>query len=124
MPDFIFVTCQIGAERAVKGEIARRWPEFRFAFSQPGFLTFKLPDHHGLADDFDLEAVFARAYGFSLGKVTGQSSDELVRAAWESCKGLTIQRIHVWEKDRFAPGPPRLRAWHHGRGRSKLTSCC
>ena len=102
MPNFIFITCQIGAERAVKGEIARRWPEFHFAFSQPGFLTFKLPDHHGLADDFDLDAVFARAYGFSLGKVTGHSSDELARAVWESCKGLTIQRIHVWEKDQTA----------------------
>jgi len=99
MPNFIFITCQIGAERAIKGEIARRWPEWRFAFSQPGFLTFKLPDQHGLADDFDLDAVFARACGFSLGKVTGESSDELVRAAWEGCKGLTIQRIHAWEKD-------------------------
>jgi 23S rRNA (cytidine2498-2'-O)-methyltransferase len=104
MSNFIFITCQIGAEKAAKGEIARRWPNFRFAFSQPGFLTFKLPDQHGLADDFDLEAVFARAYGFSLGKVTGQSREELAHAAWESCKGLTIQRIHVWEKDRAAPG--------------------
>jgi 23S rRNA (cytidine2498-2'-O)-methyltransferase len=104
MPDFIFITCQIGAETAAKGEIARRWPELRFAFSQPGFLTFKLPEHHGLADDFDLEAVFARAYGFSLGKVTGESNEELARAAWENCNGLTIQRIHVWEKDRAVPG--------------------
>ncbi len=104
MPDFIFVTCQIGAERAVKGEIARRWPDFRFAFSKPGFLTFKLPEKHGLADDFDLDAVFARAYGFSLGKVAGPSHEELVAAAWESCKGRAIQRVHVWEKDRTVPG--------------------
>ena len=41
-PQFLFVTCQVGAERAVKGEIARRWDAFRFAFSRPGFLTFKL----------------------------------------------------------------------------------
>ncbi len=36
MPDFLFVTCQIGAEGAVKGELGRRWPGFRFAFSRPG----------------------------------------------------------------------------------------
>ena len=104
MSEFIFVTCQIGAEKAVKGEIARRWPEFRFAFSQPGFLTFKLLDGHGLADDFDLEAVFARAYGFSLGKVTGKNIEDLASKAWALCKGHTIQRIHVWPRDRAAAG--------------------
>jgi 23S rRNA (cytidine2498-2'-O)-methyltransferase len=104
VPDFIFITCQIGAERAVKGEIACRWPDFRFAFSQPGFLTFKLPEQHGLADDFDLEAVFARAYGFSLGKLTGQSNEELLTAVWKGCKDHTVQRVHVWERDRAAPG--------------------
>ena len=104
MPDFIFTTCQIGAERAVKDEIARRWPDFRFAFSRPGFLTFKLPEKHGLEDDFDLEAVFARAHGFSLGKATGGSDEQLVAEAWNHVKDRTIQRIHVWQTDRFAPG--------------------
>jgi 23S rRNA (cytidine2498-2'-O)-methyltransferase len=104
MPKFIFVTCQIGAERAVKGEIARRWPPFRFAFSQPGFLTFKLPETLELAADFDLESVFARAYGFSLGKVTGPSVHELAVAAWQQETIGPVQRIHVWEKDRAAPG--------------------
>lgn len=104
MPSFVFVTCQIEAERAVKGEIARRWPQFRFAFSQPGFLTFKLPDELTLADDFALDSVFARAYGFSLGKVTGESREELAAAAWSVCGNRTIQRIHVWERDRTVPG--------------------
>jgi 23S rRNA (cytidine2498-2'-O)-methyltransferase len=104
MPDFLFVTCQIGAERAVKGELARRWPEFRFAFSRPGFLTFKLPESHRLKDDFDLDSVFARAFGFSLGKVTGQTTEELAAATWKICQGRTIQRVHVWEKDRAAAG--------------------
>src|SRR5271166_1389512 len=67
---FLFVTCQVGAEKAVKGEVAQRWPDFRFAFSRPGFLTFKLPEQTFLAPDFNLSAVFARAYGFSLGKVS------------------------------------------------------
>ena len=71
---FLFVTCQVGAEKAVKGEVAQRWPDFRLAFSRPGFLTFKLPEEQFLAPDFNLSAVFARAYGFSLGKVSSERS--------------------------------------------------
>ncbi|MEN6458479.1 MAG: SAM-dependent methyltransferase [Thermoguttaceae bacterium] len=112
MPDFLLVTCQIGAESAVKQELARRWPKFRFAFSRPGFLTFKLPSEHGLAADFDLESVFARAYGFSLGAVratgagdvSNPSLAELAAATWKACDGTTVQRVHCWQRDRFAPG--------------------
>ena len=49
-PGFIFITCQIGAEAAVKGELARDWPGLRFAYSRPGFLTFKIVGEHGLDD--------------------------------------------------------------------------
>ena len=108
MPQFIFVTCQIGAEKAVKGEVACHWPEFRLAFSRPGFLTFKLPADCALADDFDLKSAFARAYGFSLGNVTGENREQLADDVWQSCKGQTIQRIHVWEKDRSEPGVHRF----------------
>ena len=76
-PGFLFVTCQVGAEAALKSEVARRWPEFRFAYSRPGFVTFKLPKDHSLPADFDLEAVFARAHAFSLGKVTGDDLETL-----------------------------------------------
>jgi 23S rRNA (cytidine2498-2'-O)-methyltransferase len=104
MPDFLFVTCQIGAEPAVKGELARRWPAFRFAFSRPGFLTFKLPEAHGLADDFDLESVFARAYGFSLGKVTGNNAEALAGEVWKAAGNRPIRRMHVWQRDRAEAG--------------------
>ena len=104
MPQFIFITCQIEAERAVKAEIAHRWPQFRFAYSQPGFLTFKLPDEHGLADDFELGSVFARAYAFSLGKVTGDTLGQRAATAWKALGNRTVQRIHVWERDRAVPG--------------------
>ena len=104
MSEFLFITCQIGAEKAVKGEMARLWPDFRFAFSKPGFLTFKLPPNHRLSEDFDLQAVFARSYGFSLGKVMSALPEELARKAWDACRGRTIQRIHVWENDRAPAG--------------------
>ena len=103
MPEFLFVTCQIGAEPAVKAELSRRWPDFRFAYSRPGFLTFKLPPGLRLLADFDLESVFARAYGFSMGKVTGHTPIELAEAVWEKYGDRPARRIHVWERDSTAP---------------------
>ncbi|HEY1600072.1 MAG TPA: SAM-dependent methyltransferase [Pirellulales bacterium] len=101
---FLFVTCQVGAEAAVKGEFARRWPDFRFAYSRPGFLTFKLPGQPALADDFDPQSVFARATGFTLGKVKGTNQEELARAAWQLAEGRSFARLHVWQRDLRAAG--------------------
>jgi 23S rRNA (cytidine2498-2'-O)-methyltransferase len=103
-PAFLFVTCQLGAEGAVKGEFARRWPDFRFAFSRPGFLTFKLPEGHRLAADFGLGSVFARSYGFSLGKVSGTDPDTLAREVWRLLSDRPVSRLHVWPRDEFPPG--------------------
>ncbi len=107
MPDsasFLMITCQVGAERAVKGELVRRWPEFRFAYSRPGFLTFKLPAEHGLADDFNLQSVFARSYAFSLGKATGDSLAARAEQAVQLAGERSFARLHVFERDRSAPG--------------------
>ncbi|MGD0382587.1 MAG: SAM-dependent methyltransferase [Thermoguttaceae bacterium] len=104
MLDFLFITCQIGAERAVKEEMVRCWKDFRFAYSRPGFLTFKLPEKHRLADDFDLHSVFARAYAFSLGKVQGQDQAEMAREAWKLFGHRKVERIHVWPRDTAEPG--------------------
>ena len=99
-PNFLFVTCQIGAEPAVKVELARRWPGFRFAYSRPGFLTFKLPPGLRLPANFDLESVFARAYGFSLGKVAGHDADELAEEVWGIYGERSAHGLHVWERDK------------------------
>src|SRR5690606_42156590 len=68
-PAFIFTTCQIGAELALKRELTRRYPGFKPAFARPGFVTFKLPPNHNLMLDWRLDAVFARCWGYSLGPV-------------------------------------------------------
>jgi 23S rRNA (cytidine2498-2'-O)-methyltransferase len=102
--EFLFVTCQVGAEPAVKNELARRWPGMRFAYSRPGFVTFKLAAAHGLAPDFDLDSVFARAYGFSLGKVLGEDRDAMAREVWRVWGDRPVRRIHVWERDAAVPG--------------------
>lgn len=103
-PQFVLVTCQVGAESAVKNELARLWPAFRFAYSRPGFLTFKLPRDHLLPDDFRLHLVFARCYAFSLGKVTGEDRGAMVREVWEMWGKRPAARVHVWERDAAPPG--------------------
>jgi 23S rRNA (cytidine2498-2'-O)-methyltransferase len=101
---FLFVTCQVGAERAVKDELARRWADFQPAFSRPGFLTFKLPGDCTLPPDFDLHSIFARAYGFSLGSVRGDDPEALARSVWGLFGHRPWHRIHVWERDAAKPG--------------------
>lgn len=103
-PNFIFITCQVGAEPAVKAELARKWPAFRFAYSRPGFLTFKIPGGAALTDDFDLHSVFARAYGFSIGKVTGESPEECAAKFWELVGDRPFDALHVWQRDLYEPG--------------------
>jgi 23S rRNA (cytidine2498-2'-O)-methyltransferase len=101
---FLFVTCQVGAEKAVKAELAERWPDFRFAYSRPGFLTFKLSEQQFLTPDFNLASAFARAYGFSLGKVAGNDPVLAAAEAWKLLADRPIRRIHAWERDTAEPG--------------------
>ena len=103
---FIFLTCQIGAEAAVKAELARDRPGFRFAFSRPGFLTFKLPSEHGLGDECLLGSVFARASAFSLGKASGGTVEERAAQVWQLAGDRPIARLHVWQRD-LAPSGQR-----------------
>lgn len=103
-PGFLFVTCQVGAEPALKRELARDWPDLRFAYSRPGFLTFKLPPAHPLATQLNLRSVFARTAGYSLGKLTGASADELARSLWPLVGERPIHGVHVWQRDAYPPG--------------------
>jgi 23S rRNA (cytidine2498-2'-O)-methyltransferase len=114
-PKFLFVTCQVGAEVTVKNELARNWPEFRLAYSRPGFLTFKLPAGFEVANDFALDSVFARAHGFTLGKVSGEGIDARCAAARELIGDRRFNTLHVWQRDQapvgqrgFEPGPTAL----------------
>jgi 23S rRNA (cytidine2498-2'-O)-methyltransferase len=100
----VFATCQVGAERALKAEVARVWPAFAFAYSRPGFLTFKLPEGHAFGDDFDLRSVFARAHGLSLGKVAPESLEGGAAAVWQLAAGRPYEALHVWQRDAAAIG--------------------
>ena len=83
-PAFLFITCQVGAEGAVKQELAAALARLATGLFPPRIPHLQAARRRlALAADFDLESVFARAYGFSLGKVQGDDLDELARAAWQ-----------------------------------------
>src|SRR5262245_36428125 len=103
-PSFVFVTCQVGAEPALKREMAREWPGLRFAFSRPGFLTFKIAPAKPWPDNFGEKLVFARASGFCLGKATGATPAERADQVWKLIGELPPSQLHVWPRDRYTPG--------------------
>jgi len=102
---FVFMTCRAGAEGAVKEEVARAQPEWRFSFSRPGFVTFKHTGERPLDERQLAERhwTFAHAHGFSLGRVTGEKLEELTAAVWahEAVTPLAavggFADIHVWQ---------------------------
>lgn len=115
VPRFVFFTCQVGAEQALRRELARHHADWRIAFSRPGFLTFKLPDDPTPAVELDAGLVFARSQGFSLGKILASKSDDpadthengaeqtfldMARQAWELAGDRPYQRLHVWRRAR------------------------
>lgn len=75
----------------------------RFAYSRPGFLTFKLGGDHW-TPDFDLRSVFARAHGFSLACLTIENPIEAAREFWRLGGEIGPRRLHVWQRDLAAAG--------------------
>lgn len=111
-PSFIFVTCQVGAERAVKMEFASEWPDWRFAYSRPGFLTYRLPDGMMLAPELELRCALVRAAGLQVGKVTEGDLATRAQHVWELAGERPVRRVHVWPRDAarsgdhgYEPGP-------------------
>lgn len=96
---FVYAVCQLGAEPALKAEVARLHPTWRLAFSRPGLLTWKAPAPVGL--ELELGAVLARCHGLSLGRAT--SSAEVAQALGEHGVNGAFQ-LHVFERDRHKPG--------------------
>ncbi|MEQ8847657.1 SAM-dependent methyltransferase [Botrimarina sp.] len=101
--EFAYCVCQPGAEPALKQEVAARAPAWRFAFSRPGFVTFKLPEPTP-PDRFDpMRLTFARAIGLSFGRLDADEADGAAFAA------------RVWAMpavaELIAAGPVRLQVW-------------
>jgi len=101
---FLFTVCQCGAEKALKAEIGREWPGFRFSYSRPGFVTFRLPEDQPTTTEFDLRSTFARAWGFSLGRIVGQRTHTMASELWEMANEVRTDHLHVWQRDTRLPG--------------------
>ena len=102
---FLFTVCQVGAEATLKKEIAREHPSLKFAYSKPGFLTFKQAESP-IPQDFDLHSVFARSFGVSVGGVKSSEFSKLSEIAQDLLKAgkKSKLRLHVWERDLHPPG--------------------
>ena len=119
---FVFMTCQPGAETALKQEVARTMPAWRPAFSRPGFLTFKVAEGPPVDDKALAERnwTFAHSCGISLGKVVGAQLSEMVGQVWQLAEVLaaadskTPIDIHVWQREA---------AWMWMRARSLSRRC-
>lgn len=109
---FVFAVTQAGAERALKNEIAREQPGLRFAFSRPGFVTFRAAEHLEEGREVELRSVFARTWGYSIGKVGGDGDLALARESWRlvgaQVPGVLFPQIHVWARERPLPGDERF----------------
>jgi 23S rRNA (cytidine2498-2'-O)-methyltransferase len=103
---FIFTVCQLGAEAALKKEIATHYADFKFAYSRPGFLTFKYGGSKALDPGFELRTIFARAYGLSIGKASSPSEvfTHVRNLASELGESWKKPRLHVWERDQHIAG--------------------
>ena len=102
--EFIFVCCQHGSEKALKSEISEAHPGLNFAFSRPGFLTFKLTPEAALPLKFSLTSTFARTSGWSFGKATGDDAAVLVEEVLQSPAAKVCDHVHVWQRDTHVPG--------------------
>ena len=107
-PRFLFVCCQVGAEQACKQELTTRYPGLRFAFSRPGFMTFKVVDPKIKVKTFRLWSTFARLWGWSAGKAINDDADLLATDMAEQmsalCKKTPLTSLHFWQRDTSQPG--------------------
>ncbi|MEO8464378.1 MAG: SAM-dependent methyltransferase [Gammaproteobacteria bacterium] len=108
---FLFAACQAGSEAALKGDVARRHPALRFAFSRPGFVTFRIAEAAADGEPPVLRSAFARTWGYSLGKVLGADRQQLARDFWtmvdtgrEHWGVPPFQHLHVWQRESALPG--------------------
>lgn len=87
---FVFATCQVGFEAALKADVLRTRPELRVAFSRPGLLTFKA---EGTLDAEDARlSPWARVWGRSLARV--EPGDDLIASIPPE-----ITRVHVFARE-------------------------
>jgi 23S rRNA (cytidine2498-2'-O)-methyltransferase len=105
---FLFAVCQVGVEWALKEEVARRWPQLHFAYSRPGFVTFKDQSAASLVAPTSpnplVGSVFARTCGYSVGKIVGENEADNVERFWQMVADISCSHLHLWQRDHVVPG--------------------
>jgi 23S rRNA (cytidine2498-2'-O)-methyltransferase len=107
-PRFYFATCQIGTEKAVKAEVLLEYPQLRFSFSRPGFITFKeMDDTH--APLLLRKGIFTRLWG----EVVGQTKDQ---ATLPELLSLIPPKaiVQCYDRDLYTPGDEPTGFVRHG----------
>lgn len=93
---FVFVTCQSGMEKCIKNEVLSD-SSYRFAFSRPGLLTFKVNDEK--VQNHLINSKFMRNFGYSIGNY-GNIEDIIVQAQLlRNTKNANKLRLHVYCRD-------------------------
>ncbi len=105
-PRFLYVACQHGAEASCKKEMLTRWPAVRFAFSRPGFLTFRLPNEGPPAPADDLACALARCHGQTLPDKLPLNADGAA-AIWPIARAAQVDHVHLWSREsNWSSEPP------------------
>jgi len=109
---FIFSTCQVGAESALKKEVVQSFPGMRSAFARPGFVTFKTETP--LPVEFVNRSIFARTAAYSLGKIEAEQHDSLAAEVWKLAaeQHLFVNRVHVFRRDPLPVGEQNFEPHH------------
>lgn len=110
-PKFAFICCQPGAEAALKHDLAAEEPRWRFAFSRPGFLTFKWADTSPAPEKVQFRSVLARTFGWSLGTVQQEQLEQRIAHVADQFAPLGITVLHVWQRQSRAPTSAMPKIW-------------
>ena len=104
----LFATCQAGAERILTEELAQRLPHLQPDVTRAGFITLKeTRPGRTVTPDLPLGAVFARAYGMSLGPAfeAGTAPEDYATHAAARVKSVAPNAAaQVWLRDHGVSG--------------------
>lgn len=98
---FVFVGCKYGFESYCKSEVLRKCENLRFAFSRPGYQTYKVIS--GSANFSLLNSLtFVRTAGqnqFKLELTDGELAQSSLEALQQLIKNLPTKHLHVWNRN-------------------------